>query len=96
MRKTFTAATAFAGSALEACLLWGSAQATSAPVLKSGAGAGMVTLVGHGSGHGGRMDTELSSTALQNLLGVNKVALNDLAKRGIVVRGDRKGYHRLS
>jgi hypothetical protein len=27
---------------------------------------------------------------LQKLLGVNKVALNDLAKRGIVKRGERK------
>jgi hypothetical protein len=33
------------------------------------------------------MDNELSSSAMQKLLGVNKVALNDLAKRGIAIRG---------
>ena len=32
---------------------------------------------------------------MQKLLGVNKVALNDLAKRGIVVRGERKGTYAL-
>jgi hypothetical protein len=53
MRKTFTPATAFAASAFVACLLWGSAQATSAPVLKSEATPGMVVLVGHGGGGGG-------------------------------------------
>jgi hypothetical protein len=38
---------------LVTCLVWGSAQATSVPVLKSEAAPGMVTLVGHGGGHGG-------------------------------------------
>jgi hypothetical protein len=33
------------------------------------------------------MDSEIASGALQRLLGVNKVALNELAKRGIVTRG---------
>jgi DNA-binding GntR family transcriptional regulator len=30
---------------------------------------------------------------MQELLGVNKVALNDLAKRGIVKRGERRGTY---
>jgi hypothetical protein len=30
-----------------------------------------------------------SSSTMQKLLGVNKVALNDLAKRGIVVRSKK-------
>ncbi len=34
---------------------------------------------------------EVASAPLQRLLGVNRVTLNDLAKRGIVVRG-RRGY----
>jgi phage terminase Nu1 subunit (DNA packaging protein) len=37
------------------------------------------------------MNSEITSSAMQKLLGVNKVALNDLAKRGIVKRGERKG-----
>ncbi|MGC2409007.1 MAG: hypothetical protein WA441_03130 [Methyloceanibacter sp.] len=39
------------------------------------------------------MESEVSSSAMQRLLGVNKVALNDLAKRNIVVRGERKGTY---
>jgi len=38
---------------------------------------------------------EIASVALQRLLGVSKVALNDLAKRGIVQRGERKGSYDL-
>lgn len=56
MRTKLTVATAIAGSMLATCLVWGSAQATSAPLLKSQVTPGMVTLVGHGghgSGHGG-------------------------------------------
>jgi hypothetical protein len=30
---------------------------------------------------------------MQRLLGVGKVALNDLSKRGIVVRGERRGTY---
>jgi phage terminase Nu1 subunit (DNA packaging protein) len=36
------------------------------------------------------MDDEITSGATQKLIGVNRVALNDLAKRGIVKRGERK------
>jgi hypothetical protein len=36
-----------------------------------------------------RMD-EITSASMQRLLGVNKVALNDLAKRGIAKRGERE------
>jgi phage terminase Nu1 subunit (DNA packaging protein) len=39
------------------------------------------------------MDSEITSGALQRLLGVNKVTVADLAKRGIVVRGERKGTY---
>ena len=42
------------------------------------------------------MDGEITSGTMQKLLGVNKVALNDLAKRGIVQRGERKGPYRLT
>ena len=37
----------------------------------------------------------ITSAKLQSLLGVRKVALNDLAKRGIVQRGERKGTYAL-
>ena len=37
------------------------------------------------------MNKEITSAAMQHLLGINKVALNDLAKRGIIKRGGRKG-----
>jgi hypothetical protein len=52
MRMKLIVATALAGSVLVTGLVWGSAQGTSAPVLKSEATPGIVTLVGHG-GHGG-------------------------------------------
>ena len=39
------------------------------------------------------MDSEITSAALQRLLGIGKLALNDLAKRGIVHRGERKGSY---
>lgn len=39
------------------------------------------------------MDDEITSAAMQRLLGVGKVALNDLAKRGIVKRGEGKGTY---
>jgi hypothetical protein len=39
------------------------------------------------------MDDEITSGAMQKLIGVNRVALNDLAKRGIVKRGERKGTY---
>jgi phage terminase Nu1 subunit (DNA packaging protein) len=40
------------------------------------------------------MDSEITSAAMQKLLGVGKVALNDLAKRGIAVRGEKRGRYR--
>ena len=50
MRTKLTVATALAGTLLATCLVSGSAQATSLPVLKGDATPGVVTLVG---GHGG-------------------------------------------
>ena len=41
------------------------------------------------------MDNQLSSAEMQRLLGVNRTALNDLAKRGIVVRGEKRGTYDL-
>ena len=37
------------------------------------------------------MDTDIPSADLQRLLGVARTALNDLAKRGIVQRGEAGG-----
>ena len=53
MRTKLTLATALAGALLATCLVSGSAQATSLPVLKGDATPGIVTLVGKGGGHGG-------------------------------------------
>ena len=55
MRTKLTVATALAGTLLATCLVSGSAQATSLPVLKGDATPGIVTLVGKGGGggHGG-------------------------------------------
>jgi hypothetical protein len=53
MKTKLTVATAIVGSMLVTCLISGSAQATSVPVLKSDATPRIVTLVGHGGGHGG-------------------------------------------
>lgn len=39
------------------------------------------------------MDKELPAAALQKLIGVNKVSLADLAKRGIAVRGEKRGCY---
>ena len=41
------------------------------------------------------MDDEITSSAMQRLLGVGKVVLDDLAKRGIVVRGGKRGTYKL-
>ena len=41
------------------------------------------------------MDSEITSAAMQKLLGIGKVALNDLAKRGIAVRGEKRGTYRI-
>jgi phage terminase Nu1 subunit (DNA packaging protein) len=41
------------------------------------------------------MDSEISSLAMQRLLGVNKVSLADLAKRGVVIRGKKRGSYYL-
>jgi hypothetical protein len=43
-----------------------------------------------------QMDSEITSSVMQKLIGVNKVTLNDLAKRGIVMRGERKGTYKLA
>jgi hypothetical protein len=53
MRTKLTVATALAGTVLATCLITGSAQATSLPVLKSDANPGMVTLIGKKGGGGG-------------------------------------------
>ena len=50
MRTWLTVATALAGTLLATCLISGSAQAISVPVLKSDATPGVVTLVGRGGG----------------------------------------------
>ena len=41
------------------------------------------------------MHTDIPSADLQRLLGVARTALNDLANRGIVQRGERKGSYDL-
>ena len=41
------------------------------------------------------MDTEITSSAMQRLLGIGKVALNELAKQGVAVRGDKRGTYRM-
>jgi hypothetical protein len=43
-----------------------------------------------------QMDSETTSSIMQKLIGGNKVTLNDLAKRGIVVRGERRGTYKLA
>jgi len=53
MLTRLTVATALAGTLLSTCLVSGSAQATSVPVLKGDATPGIVTLVGRGGGGGG-------------------------------------------
>ena len=41
------------------------------------------------------MDTDITSGAFQRLIGVGKVALNDLANRGVVIRGSKRGTYAL-
>jgi phage terminase Nu1 subunit (DNA packaging protein) len=41
------------------------------------------------------MDSEITSSAMQRLLGIGKVALNELAKDGIAVRGAKHGTFKL-
>ena len=53
MKTKLTLATALAGTLLATCLVSGSAQATSLPVLKGDATPGTVTLVGKGGRGGG-------------------------------------------
>jgi hypothetical protein len=53
MSTKLTVATALAGTLLATCLVSGSAQATSLPVLKGDVTPGVVTLVGKGGGRGG-------------------------------------------
>ena len=50
MSTKLTVVTALAGTLLATCLVSGSAQATSVPVLKGDATPGIVTLVGRGGG----------------------------------------------
>src|SRR6266545_291287 len=40
-------------------------------------------------------DTEISSAALQRLLGIGKSVLSELAQRGIVVKGRKRGTFEL-
>jgi hypothetical protein len=39
------------------------------------------------------MEREVTAAELQKLIGVNKVALADLAKRAVIVRGDKRGTY---
>ena len=39
------------------------------------------------------MGKEITATELQKLIGVNKVSLADLAKRGVVTRGKTRGSY---
>jgi phage terminase Nu1 subunit (DNA packaging protein) len=39
------------------------------------------------------MDTEISAAALQRLLGVNKSVLSELAGKGIVAKGEKRGTY---
>ena len=41
------------------------------------------------------MEAEIASSDLQRLIGVNKVTVANLAKRGVIVRGDKRGCYRL-
>jgi len=41
------------------------------------------------------MENEITSVAMQHLLGINRTGLNDLAKRGIVMRGSKRGTYDL-
>ncbi len=41
------------------------------------------------------MDTDIASADLQRLFGVNRTALNDLTKRRIIERGDKRGFYKL-
>ena len=50
MRTKLTVVTAMAGTLLATCLVSGSAQATSVPVLRGAATPGIVTLAGRGGG----------------------------------------------
>ena len=38
------------------------------------------------------MKDEIASAALQRLLGINKSVLGELAQKGIIVRGEKRGY----
>jgi hypothetical protein len=41
------------------------------------------------------MGKEITAAELQKLIGINKVGLADLTKRGMVERGDKRGCYRL-
>jgi hypothetical protein len=39
------------------------------------------------------MNREIGAAALQRLLGINKSVLSELAERGIIVRGKKRGLY---
>jgi hypothetical protein len=41
------------------------------------------------------MSDEITAAALQRLLGINKSALSELVKKGIVQRGKKRGFYKL-
>lgn len=41
------------------------------------------------------MESEITSTALQRLLGIIKTALSELVGAGVIVRGDKRGTYKL-
>jgi hypothetical protein len=41
------------------------------------------------------MSDEIAAAALQRLLGINKSALSELVKKGIVLRGKKRGFYEL-
>ena len=97
MRTKLTVATALAGTLLATCLVSGSAQATSVPVLKGDATPGIVTLVGRGNGghggHGGGMKS--SGMKSSGMKGYNKgYALKDHGNKSSAFkdRGSRGNY----
>jgi phage terminase Nu1 subunit (DNA packaging protein) len=42
------------------------------------------------------METEVTSAALQKLLGIKKSTLSELAQKGVAVRGKKRGTYRLA
>ena len=75
MRTKLTMATALAGTLLATCLVSGSAQATSLPVLKGDATPGIVTLVGRGGGHGGGQRGAVATVAGITVAGITVASI---------------------